>query len=72
VVEETPLSPQQKMTPQKDGRVLVEARVPDTRVLHAWILGFGGAVEVKRPAALRKSIADAHSKALARYAARRA
>lgn len=67
VVEETPLTTQQKMTPQKDGRVLVAARVPDTRVLHAWLLGFGGGVEVKKPAALRKVIAQAHEAALARY-----
>jgi predicted DNA-binding transcriptional regulator YafY len=45
--------------------------VPDTRVLHAWLLGFGGGVEVKKPAALRKVIAEAHKVALSRYASAR-
>ena len=43
---------------QSDGRVLVEASVPDTADLRWWLLGFGGAVEVLEPELLRSEIRD--------------
>ena len=45
-LEETPLSLDQTLTEQPDGRVLVEATVADTEQLRWWLQGFGGRVEV--------------------------
>lgn len=67
LIQETPLAADQRVTVHTDRRVLVQARVPDTIVLRAWILGHGPTVEVKKPAALRKAIAEQHRKAAARY-----
>lgn len=67
LLQESPLAADQRVTVQGDKRVLVQARVPDTIVLRAWILGYGPAVEVKKPAALRKAIASAHRAAAMRY-----
>ncbi|OGQ12818.1 MAG: hypothetical protein A2138_01880 [Deltaproteobacteria bacterium RBG_16_71_12] len=67
ILQESPLSPTQTATARRDGRVLIRAKVPDTVVLRSWILGFGPAVEVKKPATLRKAIAEAHRVAAARY-----
>ena len=50
---ETPLNPTQKLTPQKDGRVLLEAKVLDTAQLRWWLQGFGAQVEVLAPQNLR-------------------
>lgn len=69
VVEESPLSKEQKLTPQKDGKVVVEAVLADTQVLRAWILGFGGSVEVLRPTTLRSAIATALQEGADRYRA---
>ncbi|OGQ11363.1 MAG: hypothetical protein A2138_04930 [Deltaproteobacteria bacterium RBG_16_71_12] len=67
LLQESPLAPGQTATTRSDQRVLIMATVPDTVVLRSWILGFGPAVEVKKPAALRKAIAQAHQAAVARY-----
>ena len=50
---ESRLATDHRTTEQKDGRVLVEATVPDTADLRWWLLGFGGAVEVLGPETLR-------------------
>ncbi len=57
-LRESPLSAKQKMTAQEDGRVLVEASVPDTQQLRWWILGFGEHVEVNGPQELREEISE--------------
>lgn len=67
LLQESPLAEQQQVSVQRDGRVLVAARVPDTVVFRAWLLSYGPAVEVKRPAALRKAIAAQHRAAAERY-----
>lgn len=67
VLEETPLTTSQSMTVRDDGRVLVEATLPDTHVLRSFLLGFGAGVEVLGPPELRDAIADAHRAAAARY-----
>lgn len=67
ILQESPLSPAQTATVRRDGRVLIRAKVPDTVVLRSWLLGFGPAVEVMKPAALRTAIAQAHHAARARY-----
>jgi predicted DNA-binding transcriptional regulator YafY len=63
--KESPLSPNQKLTEQKDGRVLVEAEMRDTAQLRWWLQGFGMAVEVVGPKKLREEFA-AMSRQLAR------
>ena len=48
------LAPDHRATEQADGRVLVEAMVPDTAALRWWLAGFGSAVEVLGPQRLRE------------------
>lgn len=48
-LNETPLSEDQEMLPQADGRVLITATVPDTEQLRWWLNGFGEKVEVVSP-----------------------
>ena len=43
---------------QEDGRLLVEATVADTADLRWWLLGFGSAVEVLEPEALRSEFQE--------------
>lgn len=65
---ETPLSEDQRITPQADGRLQVKATVADGKQLLWWLLGFGQAVEVIEPQLLRGKIAMELSIAAARYA----
>ena len=51
------LSVDQRITHQSGDRFLVEASVADTQELRWWLLGFGGAVEVLSPVALREEFA---------------
>lgn len=50
---ETPLSDDQTVKEQNDGRLLVKATVADTARLRWWLLGFGDKVEVVKPKGLR-------------------
>ncbi len=68
---ETSLAKDQKLTPQKDGRVLVEATVLDSSALRWWILGFGPAVEVVSPPELRQEFEQMASALAALYRAGR-
>ncbi|MGA2261654.1 MAG: WYL domain-containing protein [Acidobacteriota bacterium] len=52
-LHETPLSKDQTLTVEKDGRELLEATVQDTAELRWWLLGFGSGAEVLEPKALR-------------------
>lgn len=54
---ETPLSEDQKVKEQKDGRLLIKATVADTAQLRWWLLGFGDKVEVVGPKRLRDEFA---------------
>lgn len=67
LLEESPLSPDQRVTPLEDGRYELRATVADCWELRWWILGRGSSVEVMRPVALRREIAQAHRDAAARY-----
>jgi len=51
---ERQLSKDQNMTAQKDGRVLLQATVPDTLELRWWLRAFGDRVEILAPKALRE------------------
>lgn len=58
---ETPLSVDQQVKEEKDGRLRIKATVQDTRQLRWWLLGFGNTVEVIGPKGLRlefSTIAD--------------
>lgn len=54
---ERPLSDDQTIAEQKDGRMLVTATVQNTSELRWWLLGFGDQVEVLEPGRLRKDFA---------------
>ncbi|NJC88144.1 MAG: WYL domain-containing protein [Desulfuromonas sp.] len=54
---ESPLSAEQRAEWHHDGRLLIEASVPDTRQLRWWLLGFGAKVEVLAPKSLREEFA---------------
>lgn len=64
---ETPLSMDQRLTPVTDGRVRIQATVPETEQLRWWIMGFGEKVEVLKPSRLRKVMAEAAQAMAARY-----
>lgn len=51
---ESPLSQNQTITDQEDGKVLLKAEVLDTHQLRWWLLSFGEYVEVVSPRSLRK------------------
>ena len=55
---ESRLSANHRATEQPDGRMLIEATVPDTADLRWWLLGFGAGVEVLGPAGLRAEFKD--------------
>ena len=65
-VVESPLSSDQVVRSANES-VVVKATVNDTRVLRSWLLGFGDAVEVRRPKALRDAMRTALSSATRRY-----
>jgi len=56
-LDERPLSDDQCIAEQPDGRMLVTATVQDTSELRWWLLGFGDGVEVLQPVSLRKHFA---------------
>jgi predicted DNA-binding transcriptional regulator YafY len=64
---ERPLSPDQRLIPQKDGRVLLRATVRDTLELRWWVQGFGDQVEVVAPASWRAKFADMVHRLANRY-----
>jgi predicted DNA-binding transcriptional regulator YafY len=65
---ETPLSADQALTADADGRLHLCATVPNTRSLVWWLLGFGDGVVVTEPTDLRKEIAGIVARTAAAYA----
>jgi predicted DNA-binding transcriptional regulator YafY len=55
-VEETPLSRDQRLKVELDGRLILEATVPDTLELRSWLASYGPHLEVLEPAGLRQQI----------------
>ncbi len=51
---ETPLTKDQSLITQQDGRLLLEASLVDTLELRWWLNGFGSQVEILAPIALRE------------------
>lgn len=64
---ETPLAPDQVLRSCPDGSVHVTATVASTRSLVFWLTGFGGAVEVHGPPALREEMRNTAMSMAARY-----
>ena len=64
---ETPLSADQIITVQEDGRLKVNATIQQNHQLVWWLLGFGADVVVTAPVDLRKLIAEKHRSAASRY-----
>lgn len=64
---ETPLSADQAVTLQDDGRLKVTATIQQNHQLVWWLLGFGDDVEVIAPSDLRARIAEKHRLAASRY-----
>ena len=55
---ERPLSDDQQINPDDDGKSLLTATVRDTQELRWWMLGFGDAVEVIAPKHVRTEMSD--------------
>lgn len=66
-LRETPLSQDQVMTDESDGYALVTASVQLTQQLMWWLLGFGDAVEVLEPLALRTQMQGTVRRMAAHY-----
>lgn len=64
---ETPLSQNQSIEVQPDGRLKVTATISDTEVFFWWLLGFGAGVEVLEPKTLRERLRDSHIAAVGIY-----
>ena len=64
---ETKLAPNQKLTEQSDGRLLLEVTVRDDIQLRWWLKGFGEQVEVVEPADLRNEFAVMATKMAEKY-----
>lgn len=64
---ETPLSVDQVISIEPDGRLRVVAAVPENKQLLWWLLGFGEGVEVLAPKGLRESVARCLTLAARRY-----
>jgi predicted DNA-binding transcriptional regulator YafY len=67
ILHETPLNPGMTLKPDGDG-FRIKADVRENQALYRWILGHGKAIEILRPTALRKSIADTVRAAADHYA----
>jgi predicted DNA-binding transcriptional regulator YafY len=55
-LKETPLSEQQILLEEEDGRLRISAEVLDTDQLFWWLLGFGANIEVLSPQSLRSKM----------------
>lgn len=68
---ETPLSGDQELSATADGQLQLTAKVPNTRALVWWLLGFGDGVLVQEPAALRDEMAGIAGRMTMAYSAGR-
>jgi len=67
-LHETPLSADQVLVSDGDGRLRLAATVPNTRSLVWWLLGFGDGVVIQEPAELREELAGIAVRMAAAYA----
>jgi len=68
-LHETPLSEDQGLEAQPDGREKLIAQVRDTQELRWWLLGFGDGVEILEPKALRDEFAAMAARMHRQYSA---
>jgi len=66
-LDERPLSDDQTIVEQTDGRMLVTATMQDTSELHWWLLGFGDGVEIVAPKSLRREFQSIATLMLKQY-----
>ena len=66
-LSETPLSADQKLTPQQNGNVLLEADVTDTLELRWWLQAFGDNVEVLEPIQMREKFKEVAQQLISIY-----
>ncbi|TQK03460.1 YafY family protein [Herbaspirillum sp. SJZ107] len=64
---ETPLSTDQVLASDADGKLRLAATVPNTRALVWWLLGFGDGVVIEEPASLRDELAGIAQRMAAAY-----
>lgn len=67
VAAEYPLVPDQRLLPQPDGSVIVEARVAGIIETTRWVLGWGAAAEALGPPGLRTAVEVELTGAIAHY-----
>jgi len=67
ILEATPLSTDQELTPNEDWAARVTATVADSWQLRWWILSQGDAIEVLRPVRVRREIMQTLKDATTRY-----
>jgi len=67
-IEESTWHPSQKLTRQRDGSVLAEFQLSDSREFKAWVMSFGRQAEVLEPQSLRQEIAEELLRAYEHYA----
>lgn len=68
-IEESTWHPSQKLVKQRDGSVLAEFELSDSREFKAWVMSFGRQAEVLEPQELRQEIAEELLAAYDHYAA---
>lgn len=66
-LHETPLSTDQVLTALDEDHELVRATVPDTLDLRGWLQSYGPLIEVKKPSALRRELAEGAKRLAAMY-----
>ncbi|MCP4501159.1 MAG: WYL domain-containing protein [Deltaproteobacteria bacterium] len=66
-LSETPLSAEQEIVDDADGRMRLQANVADTLALQGWIMSYGSHIEVLSPAPLRTEIAKRYKEGAALY-----
>ncbi len=69
-LHETPLGTDQELTPAGDEHELLRATVPNTLELRGWLQSYGPLIEVKKPAELRKELAESARQLAAMYGKR--
>ena len=67
LIEETPVSPDQAVGPDREGWRVITASVTDTLQLRRWLHGYGADIEVLEPPKLRREFADDARNAAEQY-----
>ncbi|MBE7483632.1 MAG: WYL domain-containing protein [Polyangiaceae bacterium] len=69
-LHETPLSTDQSLAPAGEEHELLRATVPNTLDLRGWLQSYGPLLEVRKPVALRKELAESARQLAAMYGKR--